>query len=506
MKLKLHFDNKTTTFEVDNNSNLLDILNTNHIFLNNMCNGKGSCGKCKIQILNDTYSINEYDKKFFNDEQLQNGFRLACKLNIIKDLEIKLFDCNKEIQSISKYNLLDDLEVLNNKYCKDDYGIAIDIGTTTISFELVNLYNNCTVCTYSALNNQRILGSDIVSRIESSISGKLNDLKIIIEADISDGIKKISQAKNIKKIVIAANTAIIHFLMGFDCAGLSAFPFKPFNLEKLVYTLDNPTKTDITIMPCISSYIGADIASGMLMCNFDKSDNIIMLIDIGTNGEIVLGNKTKILCTSAPAGPAFEGASIEYGIGSIEGAICKIKLKNNKIYYNTINDKPPVGICGSGIIDIVSEALKNNLIDNTGLLNDDFFETGIKISTKPDIYFTQNDFRQVQLAKSAIKSAIEILIESYSCSKNQIKQIYISGGFGYHLNIENAINIGLLPDKFKDKIKIVGNSSLGGAKLYLTNLNSEYRIENIIDVSEEIYLANNTNFNELYLKNMDFTN
>lgn len=499
--MKIEIENKSEPIIIDKVQNLMEILNSNNVFVPFICAGKGTCGKCKIQIIEGELAITEFDKKFLTQLELNQGYRLCCKAYPKNDLKLRVLQ-NQNIQAISEYNL--NTTEINNEYSVTDYGIAIDIGTTTIALELINLFNGKTESIYTLLNSQIAFGADIISRIQKS-KKYTTELKNCIQNDILKGLDKFNTF-NLKKIVISANTTMIHLLMGYDCSGLGIFPFKPFSLNQIKCKFNDVFKsdldTDLIIMPSISAYIGADIVSGLLFCNFDKEQDISMLIDIGTNGEMAIGNKDKILCTSAPAGPALEGGNIECGTGSIAGAIYKIQISQSKIYYNTIENQPPIGICGSAVIDITAEALRNNLIDETGLLKDELFETGIKIYN--NIKFSQQDFRQIQLAKSSIRAGIDILIKNYGCNYDDIKTVYLAGGFGYHIDINNAIFIGLIPNEFKSKIKVIGNSSLGGAKNYMLDKLSNNRIENILNISDELYLSNDTEFTDKYMNNMYF--
>lgn len=519
IKIKLHFENEIKILLSETNKNLMQILNNNNIDLPFICAGKSICGKCGIQLINGSLMVTETDKKFYSTQELEEGYRLACAAYPYEDIEILLFNNEKNIQAVSTYTKINNLAIKQSSDTLHEYGLAIDIGTTTIALELINITNKKSVKTYTLINHQRIFGADVISRIDYSIKGNKKELRNIIQKDILDGLTALfntlkidKNSLKINKIIISANTAMIHLLMGFDCEGLGMFPFTPFTLKKLEYSFNEVFESDlfkanIIIMPSISAYIGADITSGLLMCNFDKKDSIQMLIDIGTNGEMAIGNQTKILCTSASAGPALEGGNISCGIGSIEGAISKINIEHNTVYYTTIGTKPPLGICGSGVIDITAEALKNKLIDSTGLLKEELFDEGIKVAVTikgKTINFTQKDFRQVQMAKAAIRAGIDTLIKEYDCNIEDIDTIYISGGFGYHININNAIAIGLLPKSFKGKIRIIGNSSLGGASYYLLDNESDIRIEKILNLTQEIYLANDNNFNELFINSMYF--
>jgi len=396
------------------------------------------------------------------------------------------------------------------------YGIAVDIGTTTIALELIYLNDGETYASHSLLNSQRTFGADVISRIEASNRGNSQILKALLQKDIIEGIKvlckkaKISIDK-IKKMAVSANTVMLHLLLGYDCSGLGIYPFKTVNINTITSNFKEIFKSEllncqVIILPSISAYIGADIVSGIFMCNIQENKDISLLIDIGTNGEMALGNKEKIICTSASAGPALEGGNISCGTGAVDGAVSDVKYDklSNSFIFKTINDHAPVGICGSGIIDILAELVNNNFIDDTGLLKEEYFNCGIKITDR--LYLTQQDIRQLQLAKSAIRTGILILADEYGIDEKDIKNVYIAGGFGYYMNIKNACTIGLIPSCFESKSLSVGNSSLGGAKRYLLDSSSVKSLEHIVNISSELYLAENKNFNDIYIKELNFNN
>lgn len=384
--------------------------------------------------------------------------------------------------------------------------ICIDIGTTTLAFQLIR--GGKVIAEHREINTQRRFGLDILSRIEASNRGRNQELQQIIQYHLQNGVKKLMQEANqgkIEKIVIAANTTMVYLLMGYSCGELGAYPFKASHLETIETTFDrivpnNKINAKTIILGGLSAFVGGDITSGMYMCDFDLSDKINIFIDLGTNGEMAIGNREKIIVTSAAAGPAFEGGRISCGIGSVDGAVCGVDIKLGIV--KTINDKPPVGLCGTGIIEIVSELLESGLIDETGLLVPEYFKDGYPVTEK--LHFTQNDIRETQMAKSAIRSGIETLMLRYGATSEDIDTVYLAGGFGYGLKIEKACKIGLIPPKLEDKIKLVGNSALGGAVKYSAEADGCKRIEGMKKISSEIPLGNDDKFNELYIKYMNF--
>lgn len=220
-----------------------------------------------------------------------------------------------------------------------------------------------------------------------------------------------------------------------------------------------------------------------------------------------MGNQEKILVTSTAAGPAFEGGNITWGMGSVPGAICSAKLDGEKAVLKTIQDREPEGICGTGVVEIASELVKEELVDETGLLDEAYFESGFPLGIAPDgrqIVFTQKDVREIQLAKAAIRAGMETLILRYGITKDQVKKVYLAGGFGYKLDKEKAVEIGMFPEEFLDRIETVGNSSLEGAADYLLDEEAEAKINRIRAVSKEIPLSADKDFNELYMDFMFF--
>lgn len=561
----------------------------NHIDINSPCNGKGTCGKCKIRILKGTVFKNFNNYKHLSENEIKKGICLSCSSYPLSDLTVEITsikdddfeilsayneedillsphvykeelsfnesDLNGEsLQSlISKKlnkNLVFSLESLkkistlvnrsskeqnsNSLYaekninliinenkvidiCKKNdtrlYAIGIDIGTTTIVLSIVDLLTGKIVNSKSILNSQRQYGADVISRINHSIID-LNSLTSSIQKDLKMGFIELLKMERISfnkvyQMVIAGNTTMLHLLCGFYSESLALYPFNSTTLSKLELDYielfnDNTLKCNVTILPSVSAYVGADITSGMLKCRFDKLKRTCLLIDIGTNGEMAIGDKDRIICLSTAAGPAFEGANIRCGIGSVPGAISTLKIKDKKVSYSTINNKTAVGICGSAVIDITAECVKNKIIDETGK----FIELKeLNITTSKDgtpITFTQKDIREVQLAKSAIRSGIEILVKNYGCDYSAIDKVFIAGGFGNNINIENAACIGLIPNELKEKIKIIGNSSLGGTINYILDKESKNVIQDILNITKYIDISTDKEFNDLFIENMMF--
>lgn len=400
-------------------------------------------------------------------------------------------------------------EVLSDYEYKPELGdgesaVCIDIGTTTVAFELIAQQG--TLKKNKTINPQRRFGMDVLSRIDAANRGRGEELASLIRYTLINGYRMLTgDFDDADKIIIAGNTTMVHLLMGYSCDALGKYPFKSEYLGTLKTTFDRLTRSNSKPVPVvvyggISAFVGGDIVSGLYMCDFDNSDTVNMFIDLGTNGEMAVGDSKKITVTSTAAGPAFEGGRISCGVGSVDGAVCGVDLSSRTL--KTINGKPPVGLCGTGIIELVSELLDKNIIDGTGLMSEEYFTNGYRVAE--DIFFNQQDIRQVQMAKSAVRAGIETLVKRAGVGLEDIDTVYLAGGFGYGLSVEKACRIGILPKEFLGKTKVIGNSSLGGCAKYCSNTDADRRIEHIKSISEEISLGNLLEFQKLYIEYMNF--
>lgn len=377
--------------------------------------------------------------------------------------------------------------------------LCVDIGTTTLAFERIS---GDTKTVFTEVNRQRRFGADVISRIEASNRGHKNELRSIVEYQISEGISRLYEGHKIPDtIVVSANTVMVQLLMGYSCEKLGAYPFEP---ESKAYTETafkyRGHKITMRIFPAVSAFIGGDIVSGMYLREMSRSEDICLFIDLGTNGEMALGNSRGITAASAAAGPAFEGGRISRGCGSVDGAVCGVNLKTGEL--STINGAAPRGICGTGIVELLSEMLDLGIMDKTGLLGDRYFESGFEFAK--GMFFTQKDIREIQTAKAAVRAGIEILMKNTGTEYGDIKRVYIAGGFGFGLNIRKACNIGLIPPELEGKCAAIGNSSLGGAVKFALNPGDIKIIERTAEITRELILAEDPDFNQIYLRNMSF--
>ncbi|MEF9951563.1 MAG: ASKHA domain-containing protein [Clostridium sp.] len=498
--------NKNIEIHVKDNTLLSDAIREK-LNIETPCEGRGTCGKCKVRASGDLSKISESEKKFIKD-----GERLACKTYVGKSANVEIHYESSIMKTINRGYRKEYTLSSNNR---EGYSIAIDLGTTGISGYIIDNHSGDVLESSGTTNSQTLYGSDVLTRAEYQISNP-NGLKNL-QNKASESINKIvdslvSKSKvnseNIKKVIISGNTIMLHLLKGERVDSLVSHPFESVFLESINlngYDIGLSINTSVILLPSISSFVGSDITSGMVACDFENRKNSLF-IDIGTNGEIGVNLNGEIYASATAAGPAFEGSNIECGMRAENGAIDSFYIEDNKYRYTTINNSTPKGICGSGIIDIVGEMVKNNIILKSGKINLEkasmFKVVDKKVYITEDVYISQEDIRAFQLAKGAIVSGINIL-----CKKSQIDNInefVIGGSFGYHLREESLKNTGIVPKTFKGSVKFLGNLSLEGA--YLACVNTVYidEMSNLSKKVKSINLSLDSDFQNEFVRSLRF--
>lgn len=469
---------------------LLEYLSGEGLALHTDCGGRGFCKKCSFKILEGKFTLVD-GSPLVPDE---NGYALACKAFCTDTDSLIEIMPNNELVSRSLYEI-EDNEV--------NFGIALDIGTTTLCASLLEL-NSGRICgEYSCLNPQKLYGSDCITRISACENGKLSNLhKLIIDAtnEIIDYFIKGIGILKIEKLTVCANTTMLHIFANESPVGIGKYPFAPVFLEMREYNgAELGVKADeILLLPSAAAYIGSDFVAGILECGMLEKSEKAIIVDLGTNGEIAIFDGKNLMTSSTAAGPCFEGGNISCGMGATLGAVREVKLENEKIELVTVGDAEPLGICGSGLIDGIALMLDNELIDETGRLIDEQF------SFSPKVRLSARDIREFQLAKSAICAGIITLIKECNLQNEDISTLYIAGALGEHLNIKNALRVGLIPCELTDKIKIVGNTSLKGAMNALLNLDYVEKMTVVSKRCKNIDLNDSSIFNDEFMENMMF--
>ncbi|MDR1443317.1 MAG: ASKHA domain-containing protein [Treponema sp.] len=491
--MKIRLLNNDAVCEAENNETLLAALVRGGIVIDAPCGGRGLCGKCKVRLIDG--------KVRFPAGQTPPGDILpACRGIPETGLTIELLADDGFVQ-----NEVD--AAAGTVKTPARAGMALDLGTTTLSAQLVDIDSHEILDTRSELNDQRAFGADVMSRINAARNGKTGDLFTLINRQTEKIVRYFREKWGISKIeslVVAGNTTMLHLFTNTDPSPLGEIPFTPVFLEMRRFGGGELSLSveQVTILPSIAAFIGGDIVSGLASLNILAGADNSLLIDIGTNGEIALSHGGRIYCCSTAAGPALEGAEISCGMGGVSGAISRISRENGSLAFSVIGGGEPRGICGSGLIDIMALMLREGIIDETGALDDAY---GEGLAFTREISVINRDVRQYQLAKSAIFSGIKILCKHAGLGLADIKTVYIAGGLGFFIDKENAVATGLLPREFLDKIAVCGNLSLRGALNCLEKEESFLECcKDIIAKSVSIDLAADSAFMDEFAENMLF--
>lgn len=536
---------------------LSEILNMQSHQIETPCGGSGVCGKCVVYAQGDLSSPSRLEEEL---GLISLNRRLACTTYAMGQVIIKPLESKASFEDVLYVPdpLSEHLpEQLPEDTC-DDYtdakvaqacvpgtrmvNIAIDVGTTGVSAELIDVAQKKTIGRASMLNPQARYGHDVLTRIghardqkngtkelSQAIIEGLNQLVLKLVLDhkekIKDNVKKDFKEEEIfvDKIYVAGNTTMQHLICEINPEPIAIAPYKPVFLEakKKAFTPDVKIKTrgHMTLLPSASAYIGADITAGIFGTDFHKrsqyqvkeANKNILFIDIGTNGEIVMNSRNGLYATSTAAGPALEGMNIACGMRAQSGAVDRFSINDEGLFeYTTIGKSEATGICGSGLIDIVAELVDKEIVLENGRFNKSM---DLKYKSKfqdkkfyigENIYLSQKDIRQIQLAKGAIATGIELLYKASHEAVDDCIEIIVAGSFGYHLSEKNIRKIGLIPKTFKAPVRFVGNSSLLGVKKALVQ---EDGLENIKEISEQIKLvelSRRPDFQEVFIRQLKF--
>jgi uncharacterized 2Fe-2S/4Fe-4S cluster protein (DUF4445 family) len=487
---------------------ILDAAMACGVYINASCRGLGRCGKCKVTVTKGIVRTKEAVD--------ENGVYVACRTYPLSDLKILVPEAwiLPERQSVDRVE-----EVKNKPLLGKDACIAVDIGTTSVAAYLVDTLSNKPVGLASAINRQIVYGEDVVSRIEYAKKNGTAKLKSGIVETINDLIADLSKYRDsfsIRGLFAAGNTTMTYLFLDKDPQAIR----KNLDLDEfrasykadaraLGLTIDGRVQT----MPGISGYVGGDIVGDILTCGINKGTEISMLIDIGTNGEIAIGNKDWLAACSTSAGPAFEGGSIACGIRAGIGAIERVEIDDGVTRYSTVGNEKPIGICGSGLIDLVAALFSGGIIDHEGRFKGESKEYVVvpkeDSGSGKDIRITESDIENIILSKAALYAGA-VTMTKIGIPFHELDKIYVAGDFGYHIDYENAVTIGLLPDLPKEKYQFIGNGSLKGALMAMTSEEKRKDAEKIAAKATYVDLSGNKAFSAeymdaLYLPHKDMT-
>jgi uncharacterized 2Fe-2S/4Fe-4S cluster protein (DUF4445 family) len=551
----IHFIPGNQTIAVADGTNLLEAARKADVLIAAPCDGSGTCGKCRVKIPTaQRQNFKEAPHDWLTQAERAEGWALACQSTVHGDLQVEPDQCaDDELKILSEGQAvaveLDPwiTKTLDASIAQTTvkaggtvvaiepgdttqalFGVAVDIGTTTLVVALIDLRDGREIAVASSLNPQARHAQDVLSRIK--LGSQPEGLQLLHGELIEELNRLIGEAaeqahvlrRRIYEAVFSGNTTMLHLATGTNPASLGKYPYTPAlqcggQVRAEDIRLAIAPDGQVYLPPIMSAYVGADITSGILAAKLAELLGVTLFVDIGTNGEMVLAVNGQLTATSTAAGPAFEGMNIACGMRASRGAIELVSLAGNDVEIKTIANAAPVGLCGSGLLDIVGELAAHGGVDKNGrfqtngaLPNCSWKKQFGLLDGKPvfriadPVYLSQKDVRQVQLAKAAVRAGIELMLRANGLTAAAVDRVLIAGSFGFHLRTASLIHLGLLPREFKDRVEFVGNTSKTGARAFLLNRRLREELKQLVRQVRVLELANDPAFEKTFIQALSF--
>ncbi|MCI0412105.1 ASKHA domain-containing protein [bacterium] len=532
MKASLTIDNIST--EADIGTSIFDCAETINVTVPTSCIKQGKCRECLVEIECGTELLTPLTPQ---ESHLGGRFRLACRTRFAEPGEVRCHTLRRgslrietETSGLSQQPMHLDPAVTRsgNSILLDGepiaesdqaiHGVAIDIGTTTVALRLYDLENGHLIATQSFENPQRFGGSDIMARIhfDGEHGGRL--LQRTLLGYLTRAITSLPvDPMTIHEITVVGNPTMRDLFFGLNVQSIGVMPYRStteaafhdglisttsLSLEARRLRLPVPPRARVYGLPLIGSHVGADAAACLLASGIAESDEICAILDIGTNTEAILGNRHRIMAASCPAGPAFEGGGVVFGMPALDGAIERVRLEDDNVQTTVIQNGKPLGICGSGLVDLLSELLRTEQMNEQGRLTDD--REIFMVDSAHQIFVGEADINELAQAKGANAAGLRVLAESYGIEMGNIEKLYLAGGFSRHLDVDAAARIGLIPDLRRERIQQVGNAALQGAAMALLSRAERQKLEEIVKRIEHVRLETNPHFFDFFVEGCQF--
>lgn len=494
--IEVRASGKVHTVSVNDNETLLAALRKAGFSVPAACGGRGKCGKCRVKI---------------------NGVqRLACKVIPTDGDTVEL------PEAAGGAILTETVDIAAPKAAQSGIAAAVDLGTTTVAVRIYDLKNAAELRTLSAWNAQAAYGGDVISRIRYTMDEPdgLHELSVLIRRQTEDLILTAladcgRDKAELKSVFLAGNTVMQHIFAGYPVRSIATAPFKPETLFEAP-TGDTLLGAEVNFSPCVAGYVGGDITAGLLASKLCSAGGSSLFLDIGTNGEMALVSGGRVSCCAVASGPAFEGAGISCGMPALSGAVSHVRYDRGFL-YDVIGAVEPVGICGSGLIDLAATLLKLGCIDNGGrLLPPECVPERLRRYIRPDgqgngvfyltenVYLTAADVRSLQLAKAAVAGGVEVLLDRHGIKAGDLSRVCLAGGFGNYIDPKSAMVLGMLPEISPERLHCLGNTSLAGASMAAVDPEERRELRSCAEKSEYIELSGLREFTEAFTDNMTF--
>lgn len=550
---QLHFPKQHKTITVAEGLSILEAARLAGVILDSPCDGSGTCGKCWVKATPVTaLAFERGSQDALTEEEQKAGWVLACQSKITADLTVEIEsnaddglkilshgqEARVEIRPWIRKVFQDDLattqvfaggELLTTEpgdTTQFSYGLSIDIGTTTLVTALIDLRDGRELAAASSLNPQAHYAQDVLSRIK--LGSQPDGLRTLHQELIRELNRQIAEVtasaavipRHVYEAVFSGNTTMLHLAANADPASLGKYPYTPqlrggSHILAADIGLAISPHGRVYLPPIMSAYVGADITSGILATKLSEKSGVVLFVDIGTNGEMVLAVNGALTATSTAAGPAFEGMNIACGMRASQGAVERVTLADGKVSLSTIASADPIGLCGSGLLDAVGELAEHRGVDRNGRFQTTAASWPWKgqwdhLDGKPifriagPVYLSQKDVRQVQLAKAAVRAGIELMLKANNLTPERVDRVLIAGSFGFHLKTESLINLGLLPREFHNRVDFVGNTSKSGGKAFLLDHRTRDEMRDLTQKVRVLELANDPAFEKTFIQSLSF--
>lgn len=510
-QLSIIYANDTRTLTCAPNQVIGQVIPASGFPLEQPCAGRGTCGKCKVLASGGLAPYDEIEQKFLLPTEREANVRLACRARIVGDAQVTLTPVvvysNKIFARSNEFRTND-----------DPLGLAIDLGSTTVAALLVSLRTGTVYAGAAALNQQTLFGADVIARLDAARSEALQ-LSALAQASIYQAIGALKLSKRvlarIERAVIVGNTAMHHLLLRLPTRQLAMMPFRPYDRAAIGDVGDFfgslfPPQTCVSLPPLIGGFVGSDTVACLAYFNFDAAREPMLAIDLGTNGEVMVANERgDILVASTAAGPAFEGINISCGTRAVDGAVVDAALEDGHLQLKTVANRAPVGLTGSGLLAVARALKRAGALDASGLLADTHptiqIEEGdweiMQVRLAERVALTQWDVRELQKAKAAVRVAADILMERLGVAPDDLARVIMTGSFGGQLNIDAALELGLIPPVSRERVALVANGAGLGAAQFLTDEGFR-RGQSLAERAKHVELDLDPEFNQRFVESM----
>lgn len=483
------------------------------------CDGNGLCGECRVRATGPLSAVTRDEQDLLGRTNAEQGTRLACRVRALGDVVVWHETSGETMRIEYEASAADDWRVSAAAVRDGEpLGAAVDIGTTTVALTIVDLATGIEVARTGALNAQSAFGADVMSRVARAVSGGADELRATIVGQVEQLLQQAlarasAAAHRLEDMVLVGNTAMLGLLLGRDLSPLAEAPYEGAPVAAGEWTaaelgMAGLANARVRALPGVSAFVGADIVAGLLATGIAGRQGPTLLVDVGTNGEIVLVTENAILATSAAAGPALEGAALSAGMRAEDGAIERVTFAEGALTVGVIGNGAPRGICGSGAIDLLRVLLDEGVLDATGAFVPDspsplacrLADRGVRsFMLDPHVWLTQPDVRQAQLAIAAVRTGIDALLAEADIAPEDVAGTVLAGGFGTRLDPESVARVGLLPAPLASSLTFAGNTALAGAKKALMAPDALDEATALVGRIRTLDLAAQPDFQDRYL-------